>query len=309
MNNIVKTDELYSSELNYRTVTRLADSFDCITVESAGKSVAGSELYVMKFGGGEKQIFINASHHANEWITTPVVLKFTEDFLNAVEKNENLDGFNAAELFENVSIYIMPMVNPDGVDLVNGFFKGVLRENAEYIAQNYSDIPFPSGWKANILGTDLNLNYPAGWVKARRLKYAMGFTSPAPRDFVGYYPLSAPESKAVYEYTLNHDFSLILAYHTQGNIIYWKYDGYDPNHSEHIGKNLSEASGYSLELTPENSANAGYKDWFIKNYNRPGYTVECGIGVNPLPLSDFDGIYSANRPLILSAINSVYKIL
>ena len=49
-----------------------------------------------------------------------------------------------------------------------------------------------------------------------------------------------------------------------------------------------------MEITPSESANAGYKDWFIKQYNRPGYTIEAGIGTNPLPLSQFNRIYNDN---------------
>jgi g-D-glutamyl-meso-diaminopimelate peptidase len=62
---------------------------------------------------------------------------------------------------------------------------------------------------------DLNLQFPAGWEQAKEIKYSQGFTSPAPRDFVGSAPLSEPESIALYNFTISHNFSLILAYHTQ----------------------------------------------------------------------------------------------
>ena len=42
------------------------------------------------------------------------------------------------------------------------------------------------GWKANINGVDLNLQFPAGWENAKEIKYSQGFNKPAPRDFVGY---------------------------------------------------------------------------------------------------------------------------
>ena len=44
-------------------------------------------------------------------------------------------------------------------------------------------------------------------------------------------------------------------------------------------------------------------DWFIQDYNRPGYTIESGIGENPLPISQFDEIYQDNIGiLILGAV-------
>ena len=57
--------------------------------------------------------------------------------------------------------------------------------------------------------------------------------------------------------------------------------------------------------TPYNSSFAGYKDWFIQEYNRPGYTIEAGLGENPLPISQFDNIYEKNIGiLVLGMINS-----
>ena len=152
-------------------------------------------------------------------------------------------------------------------------------------------------------GVDLNLQFPAGWEQARQIKYAQGFTSPAPRDFVGYGPLTEPEALAIYNFTLSHNFRLVIAYHTQGEVIYWQFLNYNPPKALSIGTRFAEASGYTLADTPYNSSFAGYKDWFIQNYNRPGYTIEVGLGNNPLPISQFDKIYFDNLGiLVLGAI-------
>ena len=100
---------------------------------------------------------------------------------------------------------------------------------------------------------DLNLQFPAGWEQAKQIKYSQGFTSPAPRDFVGFGPLTEPESLAIYNFTLRHNFSLILTYHSQGEVIYWQFQNYNPPNSLAIGTQFSIASGYSLEDTPFNS--------------------------------------------------------
>ena len=152
-------------------------------------------------------------------------------------------------------------------------------------------------------GVDLNLQFPAGWEQAKEIKYSQGFNKPAPRDFVGYGSLTEPESLAIYNFTLRHDFRLILAYHSQGKVIYWQFQDYNPPMSLEIGEQFSASSGYSLEETPFNSSFAGYKDWFIQNYNKPGYTIEVGIGENPLPISQFDEIYNDNLGiLVLGAV-------
>ena len=125
-------------------------------------------------------------------------------------------------------------------------------------------------WKLiNITGVDLNLQFPAGWEQAKEIKYSQGFNQPAPRDFVGYGPLTEPESLAIYNFTLMHDFRLVIAYHTQGQEIYWQFQNFNPPDSLEIGEKFAQASGYRLAETPYNSSFAGYKDWFIQTYNRP----------------------------------------
>ena len=295
----------YSYFLVSLIIDGLKARYPFIETGSAGVSVLGNNLYYIAIGNGTTEVFANASHHANEWITTPILLKYAEDYLNSVVNGENIEGADIRTLFETKKFYIMPLVNPDGVDLVTGALNA---ENPSYIsarsiAAEYPSIPFPDGWKANIEGTDLNLNYPAGWLNAKRIKAEQGFTSPAPRDFVGTSPLSSLESRAVYNFTLSHDFILTLSYHTQGEVIYWKYLNYLPPRLEEIGNALSNASGYELSTTPYASGFAGYKDWYISYFNLPGYTIEAGMGENPLPISEFSNIYPPNRSLITTALN------
>ena len=104
------------------------------------------------------------------------------DYCNAVQSNSSIWNFSARRLFETVSIYIVPMVNPDGVDLVTGVLPKTSPsyKQAEKIAYGFATIPFPDDWKANIRGVDLNLQFPAEWQKARKIKYEQGFTRPCP---------------------------------------------------------------------------------------------------------------------------------
>lgn len=294
----------YSYELVTFFMEGLKARYPFIELSSAGNSVMNKELWYLKIGTGEKRVFFNASHHANEWITTPILMKFTEDYLKATSNNETINGQSAKDLYSTKTLYMIPLVNPDGVDLVTGALN---TDDPEYItarniASSYPSILFPNGWKANISGTDLNLNYPASWEKAKEIKYSMGFVSPAPRDYVGSSPLSAIESRALYNFTIKNNFSLTVSMHTQGEVIYWKYLDLLPPRSEEIVNELARVSGYIPEDTPYASSFAGYKDWFISYYNRPGYTVESGRGQNPLPITDFPDIYPANSRLLTKAL-------
>lgn len=282
-------------------IQQLKITYPFLEIGNIGYSVLGRSIPYIRIGIGKKEVFYNASFHANEWITTPVLMKFVEEYAIQYLINGKLNEFSARELYNSVSLYIVPMVNPDGVDLVTGGLQPVDNsyKNAEKIAEKFPNIPFPSGWKANIEGVDLNLQFPAGWKQAKEIKYEQGFNKPAPRDYVGDGPLVAPESLAVYNFTLEHNFRLVIAYHTQGKEIYWNFQNYNPPMGEIIGQEFSRVSGYELAEVPYNSSFAGYKDWFIQDYNRPGYTIEAGIGENPLPIQQFEEIYEDNFGILV----------
>ena len=299
---VVPTTIRFTSTVLAFCVQGLAARYPFLDTDSAGQSVLGRPLSLLRFGRGRNAVFFNASHHANEWITTPLLLRFLERLCAAFAAGQAVGGVNAGELAERSTLCLLPLVNPDGVDLVTGELTTEDRAYGEALAMNGGQAGFPENWKANIRGVDLNLQYPAGWEDARRIKFSQGYTKPGPRDYVGSAPLTEPESRAVYDYSLRNPFDLTLSYHTQGQVIYWKYDGFDPPDSERIGRRLAALSGYALERTPEESAYAGYKDWFIQQFDRPGYTVEAGLGTAPLPLSRFEEIYRANEPLLAYAM-------
>lgn len=300
---LVPTNIQYSWELTSYIVEGLTMRYPFIKLETPGDSVMGHGLYSLVIGSGSRKVFANASHHANEWITTPMLLKFIEDYAQAYSMGRSMGGISAAQLYEYDTLYAMPMVNPDGVDLVTGVISdGPYYRTALAYSADYSNIPFPGGWKANIRGVDLNLQYPAGWDIAKEIKFIDGYVSPGPRDYVGPSALSEPESRAVYNYTNKNLFDISVSFHTQGSVIYWKYLDMEPPGAAVIGNRMSIASGYILEDTPFISGHAGYKDWFIQQFNKPGYTPEMGLGESPLPLSQFDEIYTAGKAILIEAM-------
>ncbi len=300
---IVQTDVPMTSQRCQEAILRLTEAYPFLRRETLTTTAFGRPLQALVIGEGERKVLYSAAHHANEWITTPVLLKFAEELAQAMQSSGSLFGIPAQTISQAATIYLVPMVDPDGVDLVTGAIEpGTLEyESASRIADNFPAIPFPNGWKANLLGVDLNLQYPAGWLQAREIKFAQGYTKPAPRDFVGRSPLNQRESIALAEYTETIDPDLVLAYHTQGEVIYWQFRDYDVPGARALGEEFARLSGYTLDDTPYESSFAGYKDWFIQNYRRPGYTIECGTGESPLPLSQFDQIYRDNLGILVTA--------
>ncbi|HRU84180.1 MAG TPA: M14 family metallopeptidase [Eubacteriales bacterium] len=302
--NVVDTNIDYTYDVLQRDVAGLRARYPFLEVGSAGKSSLGRDLTYIRLGTGPNQVFYNGAHHSLEWITSPLLMKFIEEFSRAYVLGETMSfGYNPRSIWNASSIYIIPMVNPDGVDLV---LNGLSPANPNYnnlIRWNNGSADFSANWQANNNGVDLNHNYNAAWQLSKDAEAAYGVTGPGPTRYSGTAPESEPESRAVADFTRAHDFRLVIAYHTQGRVIYWDFMDMAPPEARIIAQAFSRASGYALDQTEGIASYAGYKDWFIQDFARPGFTIEVGLGVNPLPISQFDTIYAENlQVLLLGAI-------
>jgi len=299
--NVVDTNIDYTYDILERDLRGLKARYPFITIGSAGTSVLGRQLYYVRLGTGPNQVFYNGSHHSLEWITTPVLTKFIENFSKAYVDGTNIRGYDVRDIWNRSSIYIMPMVNPDGIDLV---LNGLSRTNPYYndlIRWNNGSTNFSTNWQANNHGVDLNHNYNALWNLSKEAEAQYGVFGPGPTRYSGPSPESEPETKAVVNFTRSHNFRLVLAYHSQGEVIFWQFSNLTPPESLAIGNQFSNVSGYDLAETTGITSYSGYKDWFIQDFGRPGFTIEVGRGTNPLPISQFDEIYNDNEELLLLA--------
>ncbi|OLN23141.1 peptidase M14 [Domibacillus antri] len=283
----------YSQMMN--DMRRLQTVYPFLRVASIGQSVMGKDIDEVLIGNGGKRVHYNGSFHANEWITTSVIMTFLNDYALALTNQTSLRGLAAYRLYEQTMWSIVPMVNPDGVDLVINGLPAEEPWNDSVVSLNNGNTDF-SGWKANIRGVDLNDQFPAKWEEER----ANHPNRPGPRDYGGERPLSEPESIAMAELTKKRDFSRVLAFHTQGKVVYWGFENMEPPESALISKEFGRVSGYVPVRTIESYA--GYKDWFIQDWRRPGFTIELGEGTNPLPITQFDEIYEESLGIFLAGL-------
>lgn len=270
----------------------------------------GREVTDVRIGCGRQHLLFTASHHANEWITARILLRFLADYTTAIAAKQPISGYDAKTLYQKTCLHLVPLVNPDGVDLVTG---AVCTASSQYrracaIAREFPAIPFPDGWKANACGVDLNLNYPAGFSQAIEIKRAQGFDRPAPCNWPGCTPLNQRETAALAALSQKIRPKIAIALHTQGQEIYWRYGNYCDPSAQALGQRMAAASGYTLTDPTPDSANAGFKDWFIAQFSQPGYTVEAGLGKNPLPLSQFPAIYRQTLPILILALAETAQI-
>lgn len=290
---IISEPDHYTYEKMIQDIELLMDIYPFIRKNKIGESVLGNDLIELQIGSGQKQVHINGSFHANEWITTPVIMRFLNEYVLSVTNYAPIRGLFMAPYFLQTTLSAVPMVNPDGVNLViEGANSAGAFEDDVLAINNYN--PDFSDWKANIRGVDLNNQYPANWeIEAERKP-----TSPAPRDFPGYAPLTEPESIAMAELVGERNFSRVNAFHTQGRVIFWGYEGYEPPESEVIVNEYARVSGYQPIRYVD--SHAGFKDWFIQYFRRPGFTIELGSGINPLPISQFSQIYEETLGIMLA---------
>ncbi|NSL50434.1 M14 family metallopeptidase [Calidifontibacillus erzurumensis] len=285
----------YDYNLMMDHLTRLKSIYPFVRIPSIGNSVLGKAIPEVNIGMGGKKVHFNGSFHANEWITTPVIMTFLNDYLLALTNQTPIRGLNMYPFYEQVALSIVPMVNPDGVDLVLNGPPNVEPWRNRVVAINKGSRNF-SGWKANIRGVDLNNQFPARW----EIEAARKVKEPSPRDYPGERPLSEPEAIAMAQLTRRKDFNRVLAFHTQGKVIYWGFENLEPKESETLANEFARVSGYEPIRTVDSYA--GYKDWFIQEWRRPGFTIELGRGVNPLPVAQFDEIYQEALGIFLASL-------
>lgn len=285
----------YTYEIMMDDIKRLQSVYPFLRISSIGNSVLERSIPEVVVGNGSKEVHYNGSFHANEWITTPIIMTFLNDYLLSLTNQSPMRGLETLPAYEQTLLSIVPMVNPDGVNLViNGPPDNEQLRN-QLIEWNNDSTDF-SDWKANINGVDLNDQFPAKW----ELENERNPKSPGPRDYGGTAPLTEPEAIAMADLTKERNFAHVLAFHTQGKVIYYGFEDLEPPESEVLANEFSKVSGY--EPIKSAGSYADYKDWFIQDWRRPGFTIEMGKGVNPLPLTQFDEIYNDVLGIFLAAL-------
>ncbi|ENH96649.1 gamma-D-glutamyl-L-diamino acid endopeptidase I [Gracilibacillus halophilus YIM-C55.5] len=227
----------YTYDKMVNDIKHLVSVYPFIQSQSIGSSVLGKDILELQIGTGTNLRHINGSFHANEWITTPVIMKFLNQYALSLTNHEPIRDLHVLSYFQNTQLSVVPMVNPDGVNLVLKGSEASGEWKEEVISMNDGHRDF-SNWKANIRGVDLNNQFPALWETETTRKP----TSPQPRDFPGKRPLTEPEAIAMANLARQRDFQIINAFHTQGEVIYWGYQGLEPAHARSIVEEYQRVS-------------------------------------------------------------------
>lgn len=238
---------------------------DVLKIKGIGESHFGKRIWAIRLGKGKEEILLIGAHHGREWLTANLLMMMCERYAHAYQKGIRFGRFNT-DIFDKIAIVFVPMVNPDGIEIQQGNIPEAIRWR--FIKMNEGRKDF-SRWKANGRGVDLNRQYPAGW------KAMESPTSPSYKFYKGKRPLEAKEVRAIVRYTKKTEPLAAVSYHSSGREIFWRY-----GKNQHVDRDyrlalkLSYITGYALGNPPENAVGAGYTDWFIETYRRPGFTLE-----------------------------------
>lgn len=290
----------HNTDYSYRNlisdIERLERRYPFITVSSIGKSLVGRSLPLIKIGKGKKSVLFVGTHHGMESVTSLLLMTYIEEYCEAISKKTKIASYYADFIFETRSVFIVPMLNPDGTELR---IFGNDTENPltdRLTAMSGGDF---SHWQANGRGVDLNHNYNAGFKEYKLIEQSLGISGGCPTRFSGEYPESEPETSSLCGFIRATNISMLMSLHTQGREIYADFNGTVPFGGTAVANRLSSLSGYALTKPEPVAACGGLKDWFISEFSRPGFTVECGKGVNPLPISSAASIYHEVRRMLL----------
>ena len=299
---IVTTDASYTYEVFKSDLSRLIKEFSFLENGILGYSVLGKEIPFIRFGKGEKKVIITGAHHGKEWITSMLNMELLCVLSSMYKEKKRYGETDICEFFNHNSLYFVPMVNPDGVNLcINGLTEDIpIFTRSRLIGMNSMSEEFIDKWQANIQGVDLNHNYDALFEKGKALAFADGVYGPCASRYSGEHPESEPETQGIVAFTKEINPDIVIAYHSQGEEIFYKFNGYHALGADMLAETLSRETGYALIEADGMTDCSGYKDWVIEKFNIPAFTIEVGKGENPLPLSQFEKIFSDNFKAIIS---------
>ena len=288
------------ADLDYVAVSNsilaLCGRYPFLKRSTLGKSVLGKDLHLLTLGEGPEIVLYAGAFHGMERLTTMLLLFFTEQLCRTLEADGKIGGIAVRKAFYGRTLALMPLVNPDGCDIALKGLAGAGPQAATLFKQSGGEL---HRWNANARGIDLNHNFNAGFALQREQEQKEGYHQPGPTRYGGTRPESEPESTALADFCRTRNVVQTLAFHSQGEEIYWRYGDRMPPRSAALARLLAVSSGYTLSEPEGIASHGGFKDWFIEALDRPGFTIEIGKGQNPLPPGHLLPIYDRLEEMLM----------
>lgn len=254
-----------------RDLLSLQDSYPSLArVFDIGNSLEQRNIYALKISDNvnldedEAEVVFLGCHHAREWISVEVPFMLGKYLVENYDTNSKIK-----ELVDNSEIWIVPLVNPDGLEYSIHFYR--------YWRKNMRD----NG--DGTYGVDLNRNYEYMW------GYDNEGSSADTSDSVyrGTSPFSEPETQAIRDLFSLKNFQAMISYHSYSQVILypWGYTSLPPEKNDlffEMAADMSELIqsvngnfyGYGQGGNALYITNGSTDDWTFGTYGIPSFTIE-----------------------------------
>lgn len=240
----------------------------------------------------EPEFLLLALHHAREWPTSETAVELILTLTDGYGSDDRISW-----LVDNREIWIVPVVNPDGLDFAlssDDMWRKNRRDNLD-----------------GTFGVDLNRNYNGSQNDDPLGEWGGAGTSTDTSSSVycGTSAFSEPETQSIRDLARAHDFQIAFDFHTYGDDVMWPW-GYtvDPTPDDEylvdIGHQLAALNGYdaaqSIALYPTTGDSL---DWLYGSLGIFAFLFEMGANdFHPKFESDVLGIINENIPPALLGI-------
>ena len=240
-----------------------------------GQSIEGRDIWAFKISDNpnvdedEPEVLFTSLIHAREPLSMMNLFYFAQKLA---------EGYNSDEEFtylvNNREMWFVPVVNPDGYvfnEQIEPFGGGMHRKNRRNT----------NCGNGTTRGVDLNRNFGYEWGANNT------GSSPDPCSDVyrGESAFSEPETQAVRDFILDHDFKNVLHYHSYSNLYIHAFgDGSYPDEPDltthrEIGHEMSKYNGYYVGTGLDGigyTVNGDAVDWSYGDQELISYVPEVG---------------------------------
>lgn len=220
-------------------------------VETIGTSTEGRAITAYTYGAGStKLLFVGGMHGGYEWNAVLLAYQYL-DYLKA----------NPDSVPENLSITVIPSLNPDGVFRVVGV-------EGRFTPANVSTDPaVDAAGRFTAHNVDLNRNFGCNW-------QATSTWQNRPVS-AGTGPFSEPEAQALRAFVLAHHPSAVVFWHSKSNAVYGSQcnGGILPGTLAVLNA-YAKASGYPAVKSFDAYPITGDSEGWLASINIPAVTVE-----------------------------------
>ena len=282
---------------------------------SLGTTADGRDIFcaVLGSGYGSSQIVIDAGTHGSEYLNPAAVMRTVEYCLRNYD-SVVYRGKTVREILSDTDLYILPMLNPDGIAIsqfgLEGLHSAALADSVKAIYERQAALKrtkdslsdYLRVWKANANGVDLNRNF---LFERTGMSYDTGVYEPANEEYAG--DRNHPEAETAAYRTLIESLPhpvAVLSIHSQGNLIYsdCRQSLAVKKKARRLARLIGEQTGYFI--VSSDSFVSASADWTTIEKEIPSVTVECGKGHNPLPLEQQEEISQKLRNVFLAVAES-----